>query len=82
MKTWWDYFDEDPYEQIGRVVEDSFGAKRVVLLDRMMWLYLDWLRDVEGGNIEKFFKDNDLTYRPVEGCYNAVMRSCVKSEYL
>lgn len=82
MKTWWDYFDEDPYEQIGRVVEDAFGAKRIVLLDRMMWLYLDWLRDVEGLQVKKFFKDNDLIYRSADGCYNAFIRSCVKSEYL
>ena len=82
MKTWWNYFRGDPYEQIGRVVEDSFGATRIVTMDRMMWSYIDWLRDTEGLNVGKFFKDNDLTYRPAEGDYNEVMKSCVKTEFL
>lgn len=82
MKTWWDYFREDPYEQIGRVVEDSFGAKRVVIMDRMTWCYVDWLRDNEGADVPKFFKDNDIVYRPSEGDYSKAMAGCVKTAFL
>ena len=81
-KTWWDYFDEDPYEKIGRYAPDAFGHPRVVRLTRIAWTYLDWLRDVEGCDIDQLFIDNDALRVPSDGCEHACMEGIVKTAFL
>ncbi|MHC5656327.1 hypothetical protein [Stappia sp. ICDLI1TA098] len=73
MKTWFDYFDTDPYEVEGRYIEDAIGAKRILKMWRIAWAYVDWLAEVEGCDTAQFFKDNDINYRPEDGCYHDML---------
>lgn len=82
MKTWFDYFDTDPLERIGRYVEDSLGTQRIVELHRLDWAYMDWLAEVEGCDTALFFKENDAVYRPEDGDYNEFIIGCVKAGFL
>jgi hypothetical protein len=82
MKTWFDYFDTDPFELIGRYIEDSLSSKKILRMQRIDWEYVDWLAEVEGCNMVGFLKDNDAVYRPEDGDYDDFIIGCVKTAYL
>jgi hypothetical protein len=82
FETWWDHFDEDPYEKIGRYVPNVFGHQEIMHLTRIAWAYLDWLRDVEGCDIDRLFIDNDALRLPSDGCPHACMEGIVKTAFL
>ncbi|MEE4212426.1 MAG: hypothetical protein V2I43_24545 [Parvularcula sp.] len=81
-ETWWDYFDEDPYEKIGRYVPNAFGKKEVVQLTRIAWAYLDWLEKEEGCDIDRFFARNDRLRTEADGCLHACMEGNVEFAFL
>lgn len=81
-KTWWDFYDEDPYEKIGRYTPDAFGHHVIIELTRIAWEYLDWLRDVEKCNIDEFFSENDALRELNDGCPHACMEGLVKTAFL
>lgn len=79
---WWDYFDDDPYETLGRHMPDSFGHPVVIELSRISWAYLDWIAEREDCDLRKLFLDNDLLWRPEDGCRKTWTESLVKTAYL
>lgn len=81
-EPWWDYFDEDPYEKIGRMVPGQFGQPTVIRLARISWAYLDWYVETYGGDMGKFFQVNIEIYDPREGCIDAWMEGAVSKTYL
>lgn len=81
-ETWWDYFDEDPYEKVGRYMPSALGHLVTFELDRVSWAYLDWLAAEDGCDIEKLFIDNDLIWRPEDGCRSSWMEGAVRKGYL
>lgn len=81
-ETWWDYFDEDPYEKVGRFVPNAFGTKMAVNLTRIGWEYVDWLTNVEGCNMDQFFIDNDQVRLPTDGCVHEWMQGAVYTCFL
>lgn len=81
-KTWWDFYDEDPYEKIGRYVPDAFGQPMIVQLTRIAWEYVDWLRDVEKCDMDQFFRENDGLRLPSDGCVHACFEGTVKFAFL
>lgn len=82
QKSWWDYFDEDPYEKVGRYVPDAFGKPMIVILARISWAYLDWLEEVEKCDISGFFQDNDRDRWEEDGTIHEVMEGAVRLSYL
>lgn len=81
-KTWWDYFDEDPYEKIGRYAPDTFGHSVVVRLARISWAYLDWYSETYGSDMDKFFQRNHKLYNPNECDLDEWMEGAVSKTYL
>jgi len=81
-KTWWDFYDEDPYEKIGRYVPNAFGQDVIVELTRIAWTYLDWLEETEGSDIRQFFIDNDRVRLPSDGSIHTWMEGSVKTGFL
>jgi hypothetical protein len=59
QNTWWEISDEDPNEEIGRYVENAFGAKEIVHLDRISWAYLDWLA-ARGCDVDAWIRACDM----------------------
>lgn len=81
-ETWWDHFNEDPYEKIGRYVAGAFGRPIIVYLSRISWAYLDWLEEEEACDVQQFFIDNDAIRLESDGCLHAWMEGAVKTGYL
>lgn len=81
-KSWWDYFDEDPYEKIGRHVQSVMGVPIVVKLARISWAYLDWLEQTEQRNIQNFFRENEEIHDPNECDFDEWMEGAVHQGYL
>ena len=71
-KTWWDYYSEDPHEQIGRQVPGMFGEPITVCLDRIFWAYLDWIKEHLNIDINRFFADVERRRRPKDGTRDQV----------
>ena len=81
--TWWNEYDDDPFEHIGRVIIGAMGQEMHVVMPRMSWAYVDWLVETEGRNMVQFFKDNDAVYNPaIDGCYNYWMEGAVRTAFL
>ncbi|WP_424973314.1 hypothetical protein [Dinoroseobacter sp. S76] len=81
-ETWWDYFDEDPYEEIGRQVSDCFGSPITVVLERISWAYVDWYGAYYDFDTNDFFRENHRGYRPSEGCLNAWFQKGIVKTFL
>ena len=81
-ETWWDYFDEDPYEKIGRFVTGAFGQPMIVSLSRISWAYLDWLDQTEGSDDDRFFIENDRIRLESDGSIDDWMEGAVRTLYL
>jgi len=81
-ETWWDYFDEDPYEKIGRYVPDAFGNPIIVCLARISWEYLNWYVATYGGDMGRFFRYNLELHDPREKDVDAWMEGAVSVTYL
>lgn len=81
-KTWWDYFQDDPFERVGRLVEDAFQQPIVIHMPRISWAYLDWLADVERCDIQQFIVDNDLARLPEDGSLHDWIEGAVKKGFL
>lgn len=76
-------FDEDPFERIGRYVNDGFGCRVIVHMPRISWAYLDWLEEnVEGVDVRQFFIDNDVARLESDGCIHEWMEGAVRKAYL
>lgn len=82
QKTWWDFYDEDPDEKIGRYMLDAFGHPMIVILRRLSWAYVDWLAEAEGCDVPAFFQDNDRARWEIDGSISKVMESAVRLSYL
>lgn len=82
QKTWWDYFDEDPYEKTGRYVTGLFGHPVIVSLARISWAYLDWYVEQYGGDVGKFFRINIEGHDPRECNVDEWMEGAVRLTYL
>ncbi|WP_208349002.1 hypothetical protein [Pseudaestuariivita rosea] len=81
-ETWWDHFDEDPFEKVGRIVTGPFGEDLTIQMSRINWAYLDWLEADQKGNIAKYLVDAELKRRPEDGCRHRWMEDCVRTTYL
>lgn len=81
-KSWWDYFDENPYEKVGRHVPSVMGVPIIVRMARVSWVYLDWLAKVEKCNIEALFSDNEKIHDPNECNFDEWMEGTVQQVYL
>ena len=81
-EPWWDYFNEDPYEKIGRYVPDQFGHNTIIHLTRIGWEYVDWLARVEGCDMDQFFVDNDTVRLASDGCKHSWMQGAVFTCFL
>ncbi len=82
QKTWWDFYDEDPYEKIGRYTPTALGHDVIIELTRIAWTYLDWLREVEQCDIDGFFEDNDRARLESDGCPHTCMEGVVGTAFL
>jgi len=81
-ETWWDYFDEDPYEKVGRSVPGAFGQPMTVQLTRIAWAYLDWLKEQPECDVDQFFITNDRLRTETDGCLHACMEGNVQYAFL
>lgn len=81
-KTWWDVFDEDPYERVARLVPDCFGNPITAYLGRISWAYIDWLDDTYSGGKDKFFRGNHEIYHPSDGDLNAWFEGAITKTWL
>jgi len=81
-ECWNDYFDEDPFEVVGRQVEGAFGEVIVVSINRVDWAYLDWVEKELGGKIDDFIKLVERMRRPHDGERNEVFAAAVRQVYL
>ncbi|WP_417261456.1 hypothetical protein [Celeribacter sp.] len=81
-KTWYDYFDEDPDEEIGRNIEGVFGEPSLVVLPRIYWAYVDWLNNETGGGIRDFFLKLESVPIPIEACRNEAYKNTIYYNYL
>lgn len=79
---WWDYFDEDPLEKIGRLVPGAFGHPVTVVLARISWNYLAWLEDRYDGDIGKFFQINHRHYDPRECSFDDWMEGAIADTFV
>ncbi|MEM7061106.1 MAG: hypothetical protein AAF557_26295 [Pseudomonadota bacterium] len=82
QKTWWDFYDEDPYEKIGREVSNAFGRSTVIALQRVTWAYMDWVQETEEADFTQFFIDNELIHRPADGSFDDWMEGAVRKAFL
>jgi len=81
--TWWSEYDDDPFEHIGRTIIGAMGQEMQVVMPRMTWAYIDWLVDVEGCDVEQFFKDADAIYNPaIDGNYSYMMECGINTAFL
>ncbi|MEM6899087.1 MAG: hypothetical protein AAF583_04875 [Pseudomonadota bacterium] len=81
-ETWWDYFDEDPYEKIGRQVPGAMGQPITVVMPRISWAYIDWLLAHDAIAVDQFFIDNDLALRSEYGAIDDWMEGAVRKAFL
>ena len=82
VKSWWEYFDDDPYEKIGRFAPCAFGHPVVVELPRIAWAYLDWIDEMQGSDDGEFFIANDRIRDPSKETIHEAMESAVGTLYL
>ena len=81
-KTWYDYFDEDPDEEIGRNVEGIFGETILIVMPRVSWAYLDWMETELGGNIKGFIHRCETIYIPEDECRHEAYKMAVYYNYI
>jgi len=81
-KTWYDYFDEDPYEQIGRFVKGAFGEDISVIMPRISWAYLDWLEQNEKISLRLFFEDVEKVRTENHGNMHEVYQATIHHNFL
>lgn len=81
-KTWEDCFDEDPDEEIGRFVKGVFGEDVKVIMPRISWAYLDWLKEHQKANLEKFFSDCEAVALSENENRNSAYQNTVYEIYL
>lgn len=81
-ENWWNYFDEDPYEVIGRQYLGLFDETITVRLSRINWAYLDWLKSELKGDIPRFIKDVEKLSRPEHGNRDDAFAGGVRSVFL
>jgi hypothetical protein len=82
QKTWWDFYDECPFEHIGRFCKDDFGQDIIIHMPRISWTYIDWLRDMEGFDPEAFVLENINAYLPEYGCMHDFINGAVRKGFL
>ena len=80
--TWWEHFDTDPHEKVGRSVPGDFGHPVTIQLARISWAYLDWYAETYGGDPGAFFRHNIELYDPREGDIHEWMEGAVSKTYL
>lgn len=81
-KTWYDYFDEDPSEEIGRFVQGLFGEDVNIIMPRISWAYLDWLETELGGDLKGFFLKCETIDIPQDECRHEAYRNAVYYNYI
>ena len=81
-ETWWDYFDEEPYEKVSRQVEGMFGEKITITLDRLDWAYLDWIEENLNANITKFIQTLERQRLPSDGERDQIFADNVRKNFL
>lgn len=81
-EDWWDYFDVDPYEVLGRQMTGLFGEPITIRLDRISWAYLDWLNSELKGDIKRFVRDVERALRPEHGDRDTAYAGAVHNVYL
>lgn len=81
-ETWHDYFDDDPFERVGRHIKGTLGELRAVSMYRINWAYLDWMEENHGGNVENFFIENELVWRPEFGTLDEFLEGAVRTTFL
>ena len=81
-EPWSDYFDEDPFEVVGRQVQGMFGEKITISINRIDWAYLDWIEKELDGKVDDFIKDVERLRRPHDGERNEVFAGAVRQVYL
>jgi hypothetical protein len=82
LNPWWSHFDEDPYEQVGRFVPDTFGHPIIVHLSRISWAYLDWLDEHFERDGDWFFSENNKRYDPRECNFDEWMEGAVNGTFI
>jgi type IV secretion system protein VirD4 len=73
-----DFYIGDPYEQVGRVVPLGGGAFEVVVCDKIVWDYIDWLIERGAASLEsimgvfdEYRKDHDVSDLLADYIYQA-----------
>ncbi len=79
---WNDYFDDDPFEIVGRQVEGAFGETITVSINRIDWAYLEWVEKELNGNVKDFIKQVERRRRPHDGERNEAFAGAVRQIYL
>jgi hypothetical protein len=82
QETWWDYFDEDPNEEIGRQVVGLFDEPITIAMPRISWAYLDWMKSELGGDLKGFFQKCETIAIPHDECRNEAHRNAVYYNYI
>ncbi|MEE4208685.1 MAG: hypothetical protein V2I43_05415 [Parvularcula sp.] len=80
--TWWDYFDEDPYERVGRYVPGTFGEPVIAAIPRISWAYLDWVVETFGYELDEWWREVHADWRPSDGTQDDWREWMVRHEYL
>jgi hypothetical protein len=81
-KTWFDYFDEDPLEEVGRMVEGVFGEPVLIVIPRSSWAYLDWMETELQGDIKSFFIECEAARTPAHGNSTQAYQNAVYQNFL
>lgn len=81
-KTWHDYFNEEPDEEIGRFVKGVFDEPTLVILPRVSWAYVDWMKESQGCDVEEAFKKNLISWTPEYGCRHNAFKNLVFKSFL
>jgi len=82
QETWWDYFDEDPEEIIGRQVVGLFGEKLTYHQRRINWAYLDWIEEHLNCEINEMFLNVEKYWRPEDGPLEEFVGAIVRQNFI
>ncbi len=81
-ETWYQHFDEDPDEEIGRYVKGIFNKDVLVILPRVSWAYIDWMESELKGNVKEFFEGVDQVRTPEHGTIHQAYQNAIYFNFI
>lgn len=82
IRSWYDISDEDPYELVGRFIENSLGIPEIVTIPRINWAYFDWLQYDQGRDLRAWVKKCDLTRLNSTETFSEILRDSLYEAYV